>query len=125
MNPVNFKWKWGEEELPIVDQYTYLGVDISKDCTWDAHIAKVVLGKGKTQVGKMDAFLTDPHLDTRIKRCILMNEILPKLEYAGEVREGNHEDRKTIGNSAHDSSKKYTRMLKYDDNIVIRAELGT
>ena len=21
-NPVEFKWKWGEEELPIVDQYT-------------------------------------------------------------------------------------------------------
>ena len=27
-NPVEFKWKWGEEELPIVDQYTYLGVEI-------------------------------------------------------------------------------------------------
>ena len=27
-NPVEFKWKWGEEELPIVDQYTYLGVDM-------------------------------------------------------------------------------------------------
>ena len=28
-NPVEFKCKWGEEELPIVDQYTYLGVEIS------------------------------------------------------------------------------------------------
>ena len=28
--PVEFKWKWGGEELPIVDQYTYLGVEISK-----------------------------------------------------------------------------------------------
>ena len=27
-NPVEFKWMWGEEELPIVDQYTYLGVEI-------------------------------------------------------------------------------------------------
>ena len=27
-NPVEFKWKWGDEEFPIVDQYTYLGVDI-------------------------------------------------------------------------------------------------
>ena len=25
-SPVIFSWKWGEEELPIVDQYTYLGV---------------------------------------------------------------------------------------------------
>ena len=34
MNPVNFKWKWGEDEPRIVDQYTYLGVEISKDCSW-------------------------------------------------------------------------------------------
>ena len=27
-NPVEFKWKWGEEELPIVVKYTYLGVEI-------------------------------------------------------------------------------------------------
>ena len=39
--PVEFKWKWGGE-LPIVDQYTYLGVKISKNCSWDAHINKVI-----------------------------------------------------------------------------------
>ena len=88
MNPVTVKWKWGEDELPIADQYTYLGVEISKERPWDAHIAKV-LGKGKAHVGKMDAILTDSHLDTRIKRCVLMNVIGPKLEYSGEVWEGN------------------------------------
>ena len=59
-----------------------------KECSWDAHTAKVI-GKGKTHVGKMDAILTDSHLYARIKRCILMNVIVPKLEYAGEVWEGN------------------------------------
>ena len=37
VNPVTFKWKCGEDELPIADQYTYLGVEISEDCSWDAH----------------------------------------------------------------------------------------
>ena len=37
----------------------------------------------------MDAILTDSHLDTRIKRCIMMIVIVPKLQYAGEVWEGN------------------------------------
>ena len=31
VKPITFKWKWGEDELPIADQYAYLGVDISKD----------------------------------------------------------------------------------------------
>ena len=29
-NAVSFKWKWGEDELPIAVQYTYHGVEISK-----------------------------------------------------------------------------------------------
>ena len=64
VNPVDFQWKWGEDELPIVHQYTYHGVEISKDCSWGAHIAKVI-GKDKSQVGKMDAILTASNLDTR------------------------------------------------------------
>ena len=87
-NPVEFKWKWGEENLPIVDQYTYLGVEISKNGSWDANTNKVI-EKGKAQIGKMDVILRESHLDTRIKICILRNVIVPKLEYAGEVWEGN------------------------------------
>ena len=74
-NPVEFKWKWGEEELSIVDQYTYLGVEIKKNSSRDAHINKVI-EKGKVQIiGKMDVI----QLDTRIKRCIKRNVIVPKL----------------------------------------------
>ena len=42
VNPVNFKWNWGQDELPIVDQYAYLGVEISGDCSWYARIGKVI-----------------------------------------------------------------------------------
>ena len=37
----------------------------------------------------MGAILTDSHLDTRNKLCIMIDVIVPKLEYAGEVREWN------------------------------------
>ena len=86
-NPVTSKLKWGEDELPIADQYAYLDVDNSKECSWDAHTAKVVR-KGKAHVRKMDAILTDWHLDTRIQKCTRVNVIVPKLEYT-EVWEGN------------------------------------
>ena len=33
--------------------------------------------------------VVDSHLDTRIKRCILMNVTVPNLQYAGEVWEGH------------------------------------
>ena len=43
--------------MPIVDHYTYLGVEVSKYCSWGAHIEKVI-GKGKAHIGKRDAILT-------------------------------------------------------------------
>ena len=44
-----------------------------------------------------------------------MNVVVPKLAYAGEVVGREREVRKTTGNSADDSSKKDTKMLKYDE----------
>ena len=106
VNPVTLKGKWGEGELPIANQYAYLGVEISKGCSWDAHIAKVV-GQGKAHVGKMDEILTDSHLDTRIKRCIMINVIVRKLEYAGEVWEGNAKLVKQLQTVQMTAAKKY------------------
>ena len=45
VNPVTFKCKWGEDEIPIVNQQSYLGVKMSNACSWDARIANVV-GQG-------------------------------------------------------------------------------
>ena len=53
------------------------------------HNINKIIGKDKAQIVRMDVILRSSHLDTRIKRCILMNVIVPKLEYAGEVWEGN------------------------------------
>ena len=63
-----------------------------------------VIGMGTAHIGKMDAILTDSHLGTRIKRCILMNAIVTELECAGEVWEGDAKLVKTAGNSTDDSS---------------------
>ena len=41
-----------------------------------------VTGKGKSQIGKLDMILTDPHIDTRNIIGIMINVIVPKLEYA-------------------------------------------
>ena len=86
----------------IVDHYTYFG---------DEHINKVI-ETGKVQIGKMDVILRESQLDVRIKRCILRNVIVPKLEYEGEVWEGNAKLVKKVGNSTDDNSKENTRMFE-------------
>ena len=94
--------KWGADELPIVDQCTCLGAEISKDRSWDTHTAKVI-GKGRAHVGKMDVILTDSHLETRIKICILMN-VVPEAGICGRSISRNAKRVKPAGSSTDDSS---------------------
>ena len=46
-----------------------------------------VIRKGKSHVGKIEVILTDSHLGSTIERCILMDAIVPKREYAGDIWE--------------------------------------
>ena len=73
------------------------------------------IGKGKSHVGKMVAILTDPHPDTRIRRCILMSVIVPMLEYAGEVWEGNAKFVKQLETVQMTAAKKILGCSKYDE----------
>ena len=73
----------------------------------------------------MDAILTDPHLDTRIKICILINVIVPKLECAGELWEGNANFVKHLETVQMTADKKILGCLRTTSNTVLRAELGT
>ena len=82
-----------------------------------------MIGRGKAHVGKMDAILTDSHLDTRIKRCILNNVIVPKLDYA-EVWEGNAKLVKQLEAVQMTVAKKVLRCSSTTRNTVLRAELG-
>ena len=71
-----------------MDQYTYLGVEIANDCSWNAHMSKVA-EKGKSRKGKMHPILANRHLDKRIKLTVLKSVIVPPIDNAGEVCEGN------------------------------------
>ena len=92
---------------------SYLGVEILNACSWDAPIAKAI-GKGKSHVSEMDAILADPHLDAKLTRCILIKVIVPKVEYAGGVWEGNSELEKRLETVQMTAAKKMLRCSKYD-----------
>ena len=73
----------------------------------------------------MDAILTDSHLDTRIKICILMYEIVPEeLGYAGEGWEGNAKFVKQMKKVPMTTAKKVLGCSSTTSNTVLRTELG-
>ena len=72
----------------------------------------------------MDAILTDSHLGTRVKRCILIIGAVPKLEYAGEEGEGNAKLVKQLKTVQMAPAKKVLGCSSTTSNTVIRAELG-
>ena len=80
--------------------------------------------KGKAVVDKMDLILRDPYLDTRIKKCILLDVIVPQLEYAGEVWGGEREIGGEVGNSADGRGKKDTRMFENGEHHSIEGRVG-
>ena len=32
------KWAWGDQSLPILDSYRYLGIEFSSNRSWDKHM---------------------------------------------------------------------------------------
>ena len=62
----------------------------------------------------MDAILTDSHLDSWIKSCILHECDAPKLEYT-EVREGNAKFVKQLETVQMTAARESTSMLKHEE----------
>ena len=71
----------------------------------------------------MDAILTDSHLDPRIKRCVLMNVIVPKQEYV-EVWEGNARLVKQLETGQTTAAEKVLEWSNTTSNAVLRVEMG-
>ena len=74
----------------------------------------------------MDVILRDSHPDTRIRRCIMLNVIVPstKLAYAGEVWEGNKKLADKWETVQMSAAKKILGCSETTSNTALRAELG-
>ena len=68
--------------------------------------------------------LTDSHLDTRIKRCIMMSAMIPKLEYAGEAWEMDAKLAKQLETVQMTAAKEALTCSSTTSTTVLRAELG-
>ena len=80
---VEGSWKWGEQDLPRVSKYTYLGIDFAESGAWDMHIKKVV-ASGKKKVNQLHSVISNRDINLSARRLLL-----PTLEYGSEVWEAN------------------------------------
>ncbi len=72
---------WGDQELPIVEEYTHLGVLVSSDGSQDAHF-QIIIKQGNARVAAMKPLLRDAHLTMRIKCLLMFTALRPCLEFA-------------------------------------------
>ena len=51
---------WGDQELPIKEEYTHLGVLVSTDGSQDAHF-QIIIKQGNARVAAVKPLLRDAH----------------------------------------------------------------
>ena len=85
---VKGKWNWGDHVLPIVSNYTYLGVDFSYNEAWDTHIKKLIQN-GKQKVNQLNSIISNHYINLSARRMLLLSVLRPSLEYGSELWEGN------------------------------------
>lgn len=76
--------KIGDETIPVVDKYTYLGISIEKDLSKDK-MARNNIPKGHKALSAMRRFLCRRTYPTHLKMLIVKAKLLPILTYGGEL----------------------------------------
>ena len=79
---------WGDESLPILVSYCYLGIEFSSDGSWDKHNKSLIV-RNKQKLGGLYRVLCNFALDLITCRHILMAVLRPSLEYGCDVWNAN------------------------------------
>ena len=67
---VNGCWKWGEDSLPIVSSYSYLG---TRNGAWDMHIRKL-FDNGRKRVNQLHK-ISNRNINLSARRHLLLSVI--------------------------------------------------
>ena len=82
-------------EIPVVNQYTYLGVEFSSVCKWHTHI-QTLANKAKAKLARVTSLFCCPSIDIGVKRTVFAQAIRPSLEYCADVWVENTSQEKMI-----------------------------
>ena len=51
-------WKWGDNVIPRVVSYCYLGIEFAENGSWDSHVQKVI-DNGKKKLNRLHRFVSN------------------------------------------------------------------
>ena len=76
--------RWGEQCIPEVRTYKYLGVLLTDDLKWDKHIAMVVEKAGRA-AGALQSFFVSANVDAWLKRMMYLTLVRPVVENGAQI----------------------------------------
>lgn len=92
-----WEWMWGQQRIPIVESYKYLGVYLSDKCNWNMHVEETIK-KCKRKVSALFPLLSNRNITTSSKIKVIMGMLMPVLEYGSEVWEANKTQLRKLDN---------------------------
>ena len=117
---VEGSWNWGEQALPRLSKYTYLGVDFTLNCAWDEHV-KRVLQNGRKKISQVHS---NRDIDLTARRLLLILVVRPTLEYGSEVWEGNKTQAAALESVMIGGAKRILGCSSRTCNEAVRGDMG-
>ena len=110
--------------LPIVSNYTYIGVDFSYNGAWDTHIKTLVQNGKQKKVNQLNSIISNRYINLSARRMLLLSVLRPSLEYASEVWEGNKSPAASLENIMLGGAKRVLGCSSKTSNEAIWGDTG-
>ena len=120
---VEGSWNWGEQVLPRLSKYTYLGVDFTSNGAWDKHV-KRVLQNGRKKISQVHSIISNRDIDLTARRLLLISVVRPTLEYGSEVWEGNKAQAAALESVMIGGAKRILGCSSRTCNEAVRGDMG-
>ena len=115
--------KWGIEAVPVVQQYKYLGVMLSSDCSWKAHV-NYLCDKTRKVAYALGSILHNGRVCAGARRLVLLAVMRPVVEHGSTVWIANEADMQRLEQLQVRVLRRIVNVPCHVPDDVLRMELG-
>jgi hypothetical protein len=114
---------WGTEPLPVVKRYKYLGVMLSSDCSWDAHV-EYLCDKTRKVAYALGSVLHNRRMSAGARRLVLLAVLRPVVEHGSPVWVPTPADMQRLEQVQVRVLRRIVSLNSHVPDDVLRMELG-